>query len=373
MNKLSLAGAVLAAGLALGGSAQAQIKLGVGGPMTGPAASYGLQAKAGAEMAVKDINAKGGVLGQKIEISVGDDQADPKQSVSVANKFVGDGVTWVVGHVTSGGAIAASDVYADNNIINVTPSASSEKLTDRGLWNTFRTCGRDDQQSKVWADYVLAHFKDKKIAIAHDKQTYGEGLAKGAKKYLNDAGVKEVLYEGANAGEKDYSGLVTKLKSSGADVLLWGGYYTEGALILKQLRDQGGKTIMMGADGLNSPEFATIGGDAVVSTLMTFAPKVEDIPANADLVKRFREGGTDPAGFTLLAYAGVQVLAQAAEEAKSTDPQKIAEVMHSGKKFQTVIGEISYDKKGDLAQPAYAIYTWKKAADGKIAAEQNPS
>jgi branched-chain amino acid transport system substrate-binding protein len=373
MAKFQLTGALIAASLVFAGVAQAQIKMGVAGPMTGSAASYGTQAKVGTEMAVKDINAKGGVLGQKIELEVGDDQADPKQSVSVANKFIGDGVTWVIGHVTSGGAIAASEVYADNGVINITPSASSEKLTDRSLWNTFRTCGRDDQQSKVWADFVLAHYKDKKIAIVHDKSTYGEGLATHAKSYLNQSGLQEVLFEGVNKDEKDYSGIATKLKASGADLLLWGGYYTEGALILKQLRDQGAQIAMLGADGLNSPEFATIGGDAIIGTQMTFPPRVEEIPSNAELVKRFKDSGFTPEGFTLLAYAGVQVLAQAAEAAKSTDPQKLADVMHSGLKFHTVVGDISFDSKGDITQPAYAIYTWQKGPDGKLTAVQNPS
>ena len=373
MKKLWLTGAVLAAGLALGGIAQAQIKLGVAGPITGPNAPFGAQLKNGTELAVKNINAAGGILGQQVSVEVGDDVSDPKQGVSVANKFVGDGVTMVVGHFNSGVTIPASEVYSDNGVIFITPSATNEKVTDRNLWNAFRTCGRDDQQAKVWSDFIVANFKGKKIAIVHDKTTYGQGLATNAKKFLNEAGVTETIFEGVNVGEKDYSAIVTKMKAEGADVLVWGGLYTEAALILKQLRDQGMNTVMLSGDGITSADFATIGGDAVIGTLMTFPPKPENIPANASIVKQFKDTGFNPEAYTFYSYAAVEIFKQAAEEAKSVDPQKMAEVMHTGKVFHTVLGDLSYDKKGDLTKAGYVLYTWKKGPDGKIDYFQNPS
>src|SRR4051794_891906 len=193
MKKLLMTGIALGAMMVLSGVAQAQIKLGVAGPITGPNAAFGAQLKNGTEQAVEDINAAGGILGQKVEVSVGDDVSDPKQGVSVANKFVGDGVTLVVGHFNSGVTIPASEVYAENGILFITPSATNPKVTERDLWNAFRTCGRDDQQGKLWSDYVQANYKDKKVAIVHDKTTYGQGLADAAKGYLNQAGFKEVL------------------------------------------------------------------------------------------------------------------------------------------------------------------------------------
>ena len=371
MKKLWLTSVVLAAGLAFSGAAHAQIKLGVAGPITGPNAAFGAQLKNGTEQAVEDINAAGGILGQKIEVSVGDDVSDPKQGVSVANKFVGDGVTLVVGHFNSGVTMPASEVYAENGILMITPSATNPKVTERGLWNVFRTCGRDDQQGKLWSDYVQANFKGKKIAIVHDKTTYGQGLADAAKGFLNKAGVKEVLYEGVNTGEKDYSALVSKIKASGADLLLWGGLHTEGGLIIRQMRDQGLKTVMMSGDGITSDEFATIGGDGVVGTLMTFGPDPRKNPAAQDVVAKFKAKNFEPEAYTLYSYAAVQIMAQAAEEAKSVEPKKIAEVMHSGKAFKTVIGDISYDKKGDRTTVDYVMYTWKKGDDGKITYSQN--
>src|SRR5271167_3857634 len=159
----------------LAGAAQAQIKIGVAGPITGANASFGAQLTQGVDQAAEDINKAGGILGQKIEVEPGDDVSDPKQGVSVANKFVGDGVKFVVGHFNSGVTIPASEVYAENGILFVTPSATNPKVTDRGLWDAFRTCGRDDQQGQLWADYAAKNLKGKKIAIVHDKTTYGQG------------------------------------------------------------------------------------------------------------------------------------------------------------------------------------------------------
>ena len=371
MKKLWLTSAVLVAGLALGGVAHAEIKVGVAGPITGPNAAFGAQLKNGTEQAVEDINAAGGINGEKIVLETGDDVSDPKQGVSVANKFVGDGVTLVVGHFNSGVTIPASEVYAENGILFITPSATNPKVTERGLWDAFRTCGRDDQQGKLWADYAVEHYAGKKIAIAHDKTTYGQGLADAAKGFMNADGIKEVLYEGVNTGEKDYSALVSKIKASGADILMWGGLHTEGGLIVRQMRDQGLKTVMMSGDGITSDEFATIGGDGVIGTLMSFGPDPRKNPAAADVVAKFKAKNFEPEGYTLYSYAAMQIFAQAAAEAKSSDPKKLADVMHSGKVFKTVIGDISYDKKGDRTTVDYVMYTWKKGDDGKITYFQN--
>ena len=363
MQKMWLSGLVLAAGLAWSGAANADIKLGVAGPITGPNATFGAQLKNGAEQAIADINAAGGVLGQKIVMSVGDDVSDPKQGVSVANKFVGEGVKWVVGHFNSGVTMPTSEIFAENGVIQITPAATNPKITERKLWNIFRTCGRDDQQGKLWSDYVVKNLKDKKIAVVHDKTTYGQGLADAAKGFMNTAGVKEVLYEGVNTGEKDYSALVSKIKASGAEVVMWGGLHTEGGLIVRQMRDQGVKATMLSGDGITDDEFATIGGEGVIGTLMSFGPDPRKNPAAKDAVAAFKAKNYDPQAYTLYSYAAVQVFKQAAEKAGSVDPKKMAEAMHSGMTFKTVLGDISYDTKGDRKDVDYVMYTWKKVGD----------
>jgi branched-chain amino acid transport system substrate-binding protein len=373
MTKHWLSGVALVAALAFSGAASAQIKMAVTGPITGPNAAFGAQLVQGTSQAVEDINKAGGILGQKITLEQGDDVSDPKQGVSVANKFVGDGVKFVVGPFNSGVTIPASDVYNENGILMITPSATNPNVTDRKLWDIFRTCGRDDQQGMLWAEYARDHLKGKKIAIVHDKTTYGKGLADAARDNMHKFGIKEVLYDGVNTGEKDYSAIVSKIKESGAEYLMWGGLHTEGGLIVRQMRDQGMKTVMISGDGITDTEFAQIGGPGVEGTLMSFGPDPRANPAAKDVVAEFKTKNFDPEAYTLYSYAAVQIIKQAAEKAKSLDPKKIAAVMHSGVTFNTVIGPIAYDKKGDRTSVDYVWYTWEKGPDGKITYVQNKS
>ena len=208
MKRITTLGLALGAAIAFAGSAQAQIKMGVAGPLTGPNAAFGAQLKNGTDQAVEDINAAGGIMGQKITVGYGDDVSDPKQGVSVANKFAGDGIKFVVGHFNSGVTMPASEVYQENGILEITPSATNPKITERGMWNIFRTCGRDDQQGAVAGAYILKNYKGKKVALVHDKTTYGQGLADETKKAMTKGGMKEALYEGVNLGEKDRKSVV---------------------------------------------------------------------------------------------------------------------------------------------------------------------
>jgi branched-chain amino acid transport system substrate-binding protein len=373
MRTIILKAIPIALSLWLAGAAQAQIKIGVAGPVTGANAAFGAQLSQGVNQAAEDMNKAGGILGQKIEVEAGDDVSDPKQGVSVANKFVGDGVKFVVGHFNSGVTIPASDVYSENGILFITPSATNPKVTDRMLWDAFRTCGRDDQQGMVWAELASGKLKGKKIAVVHDKTTYGKGLADAALDNMHKFGIKEVLYEGVNTGEKDYSAIVSKIKEAGADYLMWGGLHTEGGLIIRQMRDQGMKTVMISGDGITDNEFSQIGGPGVEGTLMSFGPDPRNNPAAKDVVAEFKAKNFDPEAYTLYSYAAVQIFKQAAEKAKSLDPKKVAEVMHSGMTFNTVIGPIAYDKKGDRTSVDYVWYTWEKGPDGKITYVQNKS
>ncbi|HWC94627.1 MAG TPA: branched-chain amino acid ABC transporter substrate-binding protein [Pseudolabrys sp.] len=373
MNRIHTLGLAFAFAVATAGTAAAQVKLGVEGPITGPNAAFGAQLKNGAEQAVADLNAKGGILGNKISISFGDDVSDPKQGVSVANKFVADGVKFVVGAFNSGVTMPSSEVYQENGIVEITPASTNPQITERGMWNIFRTCGRDDQQGAVAGAYILKHFKGKKIAVVHDKTTYGKGLADETVKALAKGNMKPVLYEGVNTGEKDFSALVSKIKQSGADLVYWGGLHTEGGLIIRQMHDQGIKAPLMGGDGITTDELASIGGPAVEGTLMTYGPDARKNPAAKAAVAQFRAKKFEPEAYTLYSYAAVQIFAQAATAAKSTDPKKVAEKMHSGMKFNTVIGPISYDKKGDRTGLDYVMYIWKKNKDGKITYEECPA
>ncbi len=369
LSALFSSGLVLA-GLALAGmdaiaAAPAPIKIGLGGPMTGSDAVFGTQMRNGVEQAVQDINAAGGIFGSNLTVEIGDDAGDPKAGVSVAKKFVGDHVSFVIGHFNSGVTLPASSIYADNNILDITPASINPQITERGLATVFRTCGRDDQQAGVAAKF-LASLGNKKIAIVHDKTTYGKGLADEVRKELAGLGIKDVLYEGVNKGEKDYSALVSRIKASGADIVYWGGLQTEAGLIVRQMREQGVEAVMMASDAIAGDEFATLGGDAVEGTYMTFPSDPRDRPEAAKVVREFKAKNVDPETYTLYAYAAVEIIKQAAEKAKSLDPTEIAKLMHSGMVFKTVIGDIAYDAKGDITRPDYSIFIWKKGPDAKI-------
>jgi len=370
MKKLLMSAVALTALVATSGWASAEILIGVAGPLTGPNAAFGAQLQKGAEQAAADINAAGGMNGEQIKLVFGDDVSDPKQGISVANKFVADGVKFVVGHFNSGVTIPASEVYAENGVLVITPSATNPTFTERGLWNTFRTCGRDDQQGLVAGGYIAENFKDAKVAVVHDKTPYGQGLADFTKKTMNEAGMQEAIYEGINTGDKDFSALIAKMKEAGVSVVYFGGLHTEAGLIMRQMADQGLKATFMSGDGIVSNELASIAGDAVDGTLMTFAPDPRNNPAAKELVEKFRAAGFEPEAYTLYSYAAMQVIVQAAAKAGANDAQKVAETIKASGPWTTAIGELGYDSKGDITRPDYVMYKWGKGDDGKYTYKQ---
>ena len=336
------------------------------GPITGQYASFGAQMKNGGEMAVADINAAGGVLGKKLDLSIGDDACDPKQAVAVANQMAGAGVKLVAGHYCSGSSIPASKVYAEGDMVQISPASTNPTFTDdRAGPNIYRVCGRDDQQGGVAGKYLASHFAGKKIAIVHDKTAYGKGLADETKKAMNAAGKQEAMYEAITAGEKDYSALVSKLKQANIDVVYFGGYHTEAGLIMRQMRDQGMNTILMGGDALITQEFWSITGDAGEGTLMTFSPDPRKNPAAAEVVKRFKDKGIEPEGYVLYTYAALQAWKQAAEKAKSVERDEIVKALNDTE-FDTVIGKFKFNEKGDPNLPPYAVYRWSNGTYEQI-------
>jgi len=359
MKKLSTLVLAAAALVLTGQVAKADITVATAGPMTGQYASFGAQMKAGAEQAVADINAAGGVLGQQLKLSVGDDACDPKQAVAVANDMVRQGVKLMAGHFCSGSSIPASKVYEEEGILMISPASTNPKLTEEGGPNVFRVCGRDDQQGEVAGAFLAKNYAGKKIAFVHDKTAYGKGLADETLKSYKAAGGKEVMYEAYTAGEKDYSALVSKLKQAGVDVLYVGGYHTEAGLIVRQMREQGMNTVLVSGDALVTDEYWSITGPAGEGTLMTFSPDPRKNEKAAPIVKAFRAKGVEPEGYVLYTYAVMQIFKQAAEKAGSADIGKILPVLQSGMKFDTVLGDLSFDKKGDVTLPGYVFYVWK--------------
>ena len=353
---LAIVAALLLAGC--GKEDENAIVVSVTGPMTGQYASFGEQMRRGAEQAVEDINAAGGILGKKLRLEVGDDQCDPKQAVAVANEMVNKRVRFVAGHWCSGSSIPASEVYQSENVLMISPGSTNPKLTERGMSNVFRVCGRDDQQGEVAGNFLADHFMDKRIAVVHDKQAYSKGIADETLKQLRARGVPVALIDTVNPGEKDYSALVTKLKAANIDILYYGGYHAEAGLIVRQMREQGLKTRLVAGDALVTQEYWSITGPLGEGTLMTFSPDPRKNPKAAPVVAKFQEAGYSAEGYTLYTYGAMQVFVEAVRRVGEVDIGKIRALLKK-EKFDTVLGEIGFDAKGDVAAPGYVFYEWK--------------
>jgi len=357
-----LATAALGA-LAVQAPAMAEVKLGLAAPLTGPNAATGEQYRRGAEAAVKALNAAGGVNGEQVTLVYGDDASDPRQGVAAANELVGEGVAAVIGHYNSSVSIPASTVYAEEGVLQITPGSTNPQLTEQGIKTVFRTCGRDDQQGDVAGTFLATAYKGRKVAILHDQTTYGKGVADATKARMNSLGLQEVMYEGITVGERDFSAVVSKMKAANIDAVFFGGLYNEGGLILRQMRDQGLKAQFLSPDGTVSQEFWGITGPSGEGALVTFGPEMRDQPKARDAVAQFRAEGYEPEGYTLYTYAAVQVWAEAAKKAGSVDGAKVAAALHDGSAYDTVIGPLTFDAKGDPAGSNYVLYSWQ---DGKM-------
>lgn len=337
--------------------AQADITVAIAGPMTGQYASAGAQIRKGAELAIADINARGGVLGEKLKLEIGDDACDPKQAVSVANSMVNRKIVFMHGHWCSSSTIPASDIYAEAQIPMATVSTNPQ-VTERGLKNLVRIMGRDDQQGGVAGAFIASQFAGKKVAVVDDKSAYGKGLADQTAKGMEAKGVKPAMRESVTAGEKDYSGLVSKLKAGGIEVLAYGGYHTEVALILRQAQQVGLKLAVVGGDTMSNNELVTAAGGNADSVFFTFAPDARANPAAADVVTRLRADKVEPDGYVLFAYAAMQLFQQAAKNAKSVKYAPLQKAIAGGT-FETVTGTMSFDAKGDLKAPGFVVYQWQ--------------
>jgi branched-chain amino acid transport system substrate-binding protein len=338
--------------------ARADILIGAAGPLTGSHAWLGEQTQQGAQMAVRDLNGSGGLLGEKVKLVIADDACEGPQAVAAAEKLVGDGVVFVVGHACSAASIPASEVYYKAGVVQISPGSTNPMLTELGRSNVFRVCGRDDLQGVLAGDYLADHFAGSRIAIVHDGATYGKGLAEETKRELNKRGVAETLFETIAPEQSDYSRLIEKLRAAGVSVLYYGGYAAGAGLIARTAREAGLALKLISGDALSTKEFMLVAGLAGEGTVFTFFPDPRQSPAAAEVIDRFHKSGFDPEGQTLYSYAAVQVWSQAVEKAGGTAADKVIAALHSNK-FATVLGSISFDAKGDVEQPRFEWYVWR--------------
>lgn len=339
------------------------LKLGVAGPHSGDLASYGIPTTKAAELVVKQINAKGGVNGKQVELVIEDDVCKPEIATNTATKLASEGVKIVVGHICSGATKAALPIYKDAKIIVMSPSATSPALTQSGEYpNFYRTIASDDAQAAKEVEFAIG-LGLKKIAVIHDKGDYGKGLAEFAKKFIeaNDK-VEVALYEGVTPGAVDYSAVVQKIKRSGADAVIFGGYHPEASKIITQMRKKRMKTIFISDDGVKDDTFIKVAGKYAEGVYATGPKDNSKNPLSKEAIEAHKKAyGKDPGAFYENAYAATLAILNAVEQAGSTDYDALTKALHDTE-TDTPLGKIKFDKKGDATGVGFAMYQVK---DGK--------
>jgi branched-chain amino acid transport system substrate-binding protein len=340
------------------------IKLGVAGPHSGDLASYGIPTIKAAELVVKDINAKGGVLGKQVELLVEDDVCKPEVATNTATKLVSEGVDVVLGHICSGATKAALGIYKDANIPVMSPSATNPALTQSGDYpNFFRTIASDDAQARLEVDFALDVLKLKKIAVLHDKGDYGKGLAEFAKAFLEkDPRAEVVFYEGITPGAVDYSAVVQKIKRSGAEAVIFGGYHPEASKIVTQMRKKRMDTIFISDDGVKDDTFIKVAQKYAEGVYATGPKDVSSNPMAIAANEAHQAAyGSDPGAFYLNAYAAALALLNAIEQAGSTDYAAVTNALRT-KDVETPLGKIRFDDRGDAIGVGFSMYQVKNGA-----------
>ncbi|MFH1984209.1 MAG: branched-chain amino acid ABC transporter substrate-binding protein [Pseudomonadota bacterium] len=338
------------------------LKLGVAGPHSGDLASYGIPTVKAAELVVKEINAKGGVLGMQVELIVEDDECKPEKATNTATKLASQKVAAVLGHICSGATKAALGIYKDAGIIAMSPSATNPALTQSGDYpNFFRTIASDDAQARLEVDFALDTLKFTKIAVLHDKGDYGKGLAEFAKLFLEkDSRAKVVLYEGVTPGAVDYSAVVQKIKKSGAEAVIFGGYHPEASKIVTQMRKKRMKTVFISDDGVKDDTFIKVAGEYAEGVYAT-GPK--DTTSNPLAIKAGKEHqdayAADYGAFYLNAYSAALALLNAIEKAGSTNYDAVTKALRT-ELVDTPLGQIKFDERGDAIGVGFSVYQVKK-------------
>lgn len=368
--KLNTSVTTLVLSIALSFSAYAEntLKIGIAGPFSGSVAQYGDMQRQGVYAAIEMINQSGGVNGQLVEAIEYDDACEPKQAVTVANNIVKDKIKFVVGHLCSSSTQPATDIYQDEDIVVITGS-TNPGITSRGYQNIFRTIGVDSEQGLTAARYIIDVIKPQRVAIIHDKQQYGKGVALIVEDLLIKRGVNVISTDGINHGDKDFSALISKLKRENIDFIYYGGYHPELALIMRQANATGFKPTYMGPEALGNKNIAYLAGDAVEGLLVTLPSRYDLMAKNQPVVELLKSKDVDSSGpFIWTSYAAVQALADAIGRVGVDDPKKVAAALHQ-QVVDTVIGPISWDEKGDLKGFEFGIYQWHADGTGTAVAK----
>ncbi len=344
-------------------AAPATIKIGLAGAQTGSDGEIGTSMLNGSKVAIDEWNAKGGVLGKKIETVVLDDEASGQKAVTVAQSLIDAGVAAVIGHFNSGCTIPASRLYNDAKIVEISPGSTNPQYTEQGFPYAFRICGRDDQQGLAIANFLHDEMKLNKIAILDDKTTYGKGLAQVVNDTFTSKGGTVVNFQDIGKDDRDFRANIAVVKGLGAEAFVWGGMYSQGGPLCVQLREAGMTIPFVSDDGCQDQKFVdTVGGNAP-NVFVSFGKDYSSKPEAQAFVQKYKDTyQRDVGSYSVYGYDAAQVLLTAIQKAGTTDADKVAAVMKS-QPFDTIQGQIEFDAKGDLKVADYVIWTVK---DGKL-------
>lgn len=349
-------------------SAHAELRIAMAFPLSGGEAVQGEEIRTGANLAVEEMNAKGGILGQKIILDYHDDACNATQATSVANKIVSNPPVAVIGHLCSSATLAAAPIYGEANLPEITFS-SNTTITEKNYKHLFRLIGRDDNQAPMLAGYVAKDLKPTdKVAVLDDKTSWGAGFAATAEEALRSMNSKMVnvaMRDSVNVGQKDYSSLITKFKQDGITHVVLGLLHVEAGLLVRQAREQGYKGQFFGGDPIQTPEFWKIAGSAAEGFEQTGPFDPQDTDKGKAIVAALKKDNHSIGIYTFYAYAGIQTIAQAIAKAGSTKSDAIIEALRSGT-FDTLLGNVSFDAKGDLKDFKYQLFIWHNGKYGLV-------
>ncbi|HLV84707.1 branched-chain amino acid ABC transporter substrate-binding protein [Devosia alba] len=352
--KLTTLLATTAIAMALAGPAYAEMKIGILAPTTGSEATYGQDMANAVNLAISEINAAGGVLGEQLSSVIGDDGCDPQQAVNAASKLASSDVVGVVGGYCSGATVPTLKIFGDASIPFVITGANSTKLIPANPGNAFMINSTGNDQVAKAIEYFNS-VGAKSLAIVNQGDAYSQDLADLTKKDWEAAGNTVPAFEVANKGEQDYSAIVTAIRSANPDAVFWTAYYADGGLLIRQLRQAGYQGTIAVGDGSNSPELFSIAGSAAEGVIGFSNPIAEFLPGAKDFIADYTAAnGSPPGPYAPLAYDGMHLLATAIEAAGSTDPAAINAALMDAD-YPGIAGQITFTPENTLARSNFVV------------------
>ncbi len=348
----------------LPGLAEAEQVIAIVGPMTGRLSANGINDVGGVELAVNEINAKGGLLGEKLIYSTADDACDPDQAEAAAQEIISELPAVVIGHFCSSCSIRAAPLYAKAHILQISPTSTSPALTEMGIGSVFRMLGRDDDQGRTIARRLAQVWPHGQIAVLDDGGLYGKGLADAVRSELKSRGIRPLIDESFSPGAQSYDGIVRRMADAKIRAVFVAAYPLDTAVIAREVAAAKLPITVLAGDALIVPSFWEAAGEAAEAVIFTYAPNPLDLPAGEALVEFAHRRGMELSGSAMRTYASVQVWAEAVQEVHSFDTAKVAASLHSGQ-FTTIIGQVRFNAKGDVLGPP-GEWLWYRWRAGKI-------